>query len=113
MEQSAMRAAQELGAGAMSVVAYACLATSLVKGPAWNAEIAARIKAVSGLPATTAATATLKALRSFGVKSVGIANAYPPRLNDLVRGFVEAEGFTVAALESLGIENSLELWRLP
>lgn len=112
MEQSAMRAVGELSAGAMSVIAYACLATTLVKGRAWNNDIIEKIVAKSNLPATTAATATFEALRALNARRVAVANAYPPRLNVFVHDYIESEGFDAVSIESLGIENSLELWNL-
>jgi maleate isomerase len=112
MEESAMRAAGELGAGRMSLIAYACMATSLVKGPEWDQLIANRIQSQSGGAAITAAGATIAALRSVDASRVSLATAYPPRLNALVAGYFGSFGISVAAMETVDTGSSLELWRL-
>jgi maleate isomerase len=113
MQKSASRAVQELVAGGIGVIVYACLATSLVKGNEWTTALAAEIQATTGRQATTAAMATIEALRAVGGSRVAVAAPYPPRINELLAPFIEAAGLTVSAIKSLGMQNSLELWRIP
>jgi arylmalonate decarboxylase len=113
MERSAARAVQELHAGQIDVIAYACLATSLVKGRAWTEGVAAQVAAETGRRATTAATAMVHALHAVGASRIALASAYPDRIQVLLGPFFEAFGFDVRAVNSLRVENSLELWRIP
>lgn len=113
MEKSAARAVSELKAGQMDVIVYACLATSLVKGLPWTREVARQITAETGNPATTAATATLDALLSLGVQRVAIATPYTDRIQAFVPGFVAEFGLDLVATRNLGVQNSLELWKIP
>lgn len=113
MEKSAARAVQELHAGQMDVLAYACLATSLVKGREWTADVVSRIEQDTGRRATTAATAMVDALHAIGASRVALAAPYPDRINDLLAPFFRSFGLSVMSVRSLRVENSLELWRIP
>lgn len=113
MEKSAHRAVSELRAGQMSVIVYACLATSLVKGLAWTRDVAKGITAEAGCPATTAATATFEAVQALGARRVAIAAPYPDRIQALLPGFVADFGLDLVSTRNLGIQNSLELWKIP
>jgi hypothetical protein len=68
MERNAKRAVDELAATAVDVIAYACLSTSLAKGLGWSESFIEDVHRATRLPATTAATATMDALRALGVK---------------------------------------------
>lgn len=113
MEKSAARAVSELRAGQMSVIVYACLATSLVKGLGWTREVARGITTETGCPATTAATATFEALQALGAKRVAVATPYPDRIQALLPRFVAEFGLDLVSTRNLGIQNSLELWKIP
>jgi maleate cis-trans isomerase len=113
MEKSAGRAIEELKAGQMSVIIYACLATSLVKGPTWTREVARRIEVDTGCPGTTAATATFEALQALGTRRVAIATPYPDNIQSLLPAFVADFGLELVATRNLGIQNSLALWKIP
>jgi maleate cis-trans isomerase len=95
MVKSTDRAVAELGHGQMSVIAYACLATSLVKGLAWTREVARGITESAGCPATTAATATFEAVQA------------------LLPSIVAEFGLELVSTRNLGVQNSLELWKIP
>ena len=92
MEKSVARAVQELQAGRLNVIAYACLATSLVKGVEWDEAVRSRIESTTGVPSTTAAAATIAAVKATGATRIGIATPYPIRLGALVAPFFEACG---------------------
>jgi len=113
MEKSATRAFSELAAGQMSVMAYACLATSLVKGLDWTQAVASKVEHDTRHPATTAATATIEALKACGAQRVAVATPYVDRIHAYVVPFFEAMGLEVVAHRNLNVQNSLDLWRLP
>ncbi len=113
MEKSTARAVEELRAGQMTVIAYACLATSLVKGMEWTRGVAERIAADTGIPAFTAAAATFEAARALGARRVAVATPYPDHIQALLPAFVAQTGLELAATRNLGVRNSLELWKIP
>ncbi len=113
MEKSSAQAAGELGHGRMSVIAYACLATSLVKGVAWSRAVARQITADTGCAATTAATATLEALQALKVKQIAVVSPYPEHIQALLPAYFAQCGFDVVSTRNMGIQNSLELWKIP
>lgn len=113
MEKNAARAVSELARGGMSVIAYACLATSLVKGVEWTLAVGAKITADSGARATTAATATVEGLKALGASRVGIATPYPDRIQAYVAPFMESFGLKVVSTRNLDVQDSHTLWRLP
>jgi maleate isomerase len=111
MERNVTRAVKELDGGSMSVIAYACLATSLVKGKAWDDAIRAEIHATTGRPATTAAAATVAAVKTAGATRIGIATPYTKRIGALVAPFFESCGLAPLAVQNLEIEDSREIWK--
>src|SRR5262249_45631350 len=111
MEANVAQAIATLKAGRLSVIAYACLATSLVKGRGWDERIRASIENETGKPATTAAAATLGALNHVKARRIGIATPYPERIGALVAPFFMAAGFDIAAIRHLDTQDSVELWR--
>lgn len=113
MEEAALRAAEELKAGALDALSYACLATSLVKGPDWSAGLLAEVKSRFGLPACTAAGATIEALKAVGARRVAFATPYPERIHALVQPYMEASGLIVAGLANTRFPDSIEVCKAP
>ena len=113
MERNAARAVRELQPGGMSVIAYACLATSLVKGRDWDESIRADIVSVTGCPATTAATATIAAVKTAGATRIGIATPYTQRIGALVAPFFKSFGLEPLTVRNLDVQDSRTLWKTP
>ena len=113
MESNAARAVEELHAGGLDVIGYACLATSLVKGRDWSETYADAVRRETGLPATTAATATVEGLKAVGAGSVVLATPYPAHINDLVAPYIESFGIEVVAVENVDLGGSLEVCKAP
>lgn len=112
MVENSHRAIDELAAGDMSAFAYACLATSLVKGDGWTAGFQAEVEDKTGSPATTAATATIGALQSVGAERVALATPYPDTINDLLPALFGAADMDIVSLESVAVKDSLDVCRL-
>lgn len=113
MQKDTDGAVEELRAGQMSVIAYACLATSLVMGLGWTRNVAAQITAKTGMPATTAATATFEAARALGARRIAVASAYTDRIQALLPPFIAEIGLDLVSTRNMNVQNSLELWRIP
>lgn len=113
MQQAAMRACEELKAGALDVLSYACLATSLVQGPDWSAALVAEVRSRFGLPACTAAGATIAGLRAVGARRVAFATPYPERIHALVQPYMEASGLVVTGIANMRFADSIEVCKAP
>ena len=90
------------GAEAISV-----MGTSLTfyRGAAANRELQRAIRDATGLPATTMSSAVVNALRALGVKRVGLATAYTDDLNLRLESFLREEGFDIAAVQGLDMQD--------
>ena len=113
MVENSHRAVDELCVGDMSVIAYACLATSLVKGEDWTRTFEEITQAEKSLPAVTAANVTLMALQALGVSRVALATPYPDTINELLPSLFSSAGIEIVSLRNVIVEDSLEVCRLP
>jgi len=112
MERNAKRGVEELAATAVDVIAYACLSTSLAKGLGWSETFIEDVRRATGLPATTAATATMDALRELGVKRVAIGTPFPDSISVTVKPFFQKYGFRVVAEKNLNVSDEKEIGRI-
>jgi len=77
---------------------------SFVRGAGYDEEIVRRIEEKTGIPATTASTASIKALRKLGLKKLAVGAPYVKELTARLRQFLEANGFQVVNVKSLDLE---------
>ncbi len=85
------------------VILYGCTSATLTHGPAFDRELAERIKAESGAEIVTAAGALVHALQTLGVIRIGFASPYVSAINDMAIGFLAETGIeTVARSEVSG-----------
>lgn len=84
-----------------------------LKGVGSDQQIIAEIQKLTGKPASTSITAAMDGLRAHGAKRIAIASPYTEERNLVTKKFLEANGFEVAAVKSLGIVKNVELTRLP
>jgi maleate isomerase len=106
-------ASRELADGGASVVAFGCTTGSLIHGAGFDRELAGRMERATGVRATTTSTALLAALTAAGARTVALATPYVDELNELEVRFLEAGGFAVTAVRSLGIRSDPEIGRVP
>lgn len=88
---------------------FAATAPSSRNGIGYDRELVARIEAASGKPATTASTALLEALRALSAKSIVLGAPWSDAVNRTTAGFIEANGFSVLAQETLGLVDNLDI----
>jgi len=81
-------------------------------GPGYDKKIIEKVERVAGVPATTTATAVMKALNRFKAKKVNVATPYPDWINTQVKSFLEATGFEVLNIKGLGMELPNETAKL-
>lgn len=79
------------------VILYGCTSATLTHGPAFDRDLAARIRAESGAATVTAAGALVHALTTLGMTRIGFASPYVRAINDMAVGFLGETGFTTVA----------------
>jgi arylmalonate decarboxylase len=80
------------------------IGTSLTfyRGAEFNATLAEKMRATTGLPASTMSTAIVEGLRAVGARRLAVATAYTHDVNDLLTAFLLQEAFEVRSLETFG-----------
>ena len=63
-----------------------------------------RIQQASGIQTSAAQSAAVEALRLMGVERLAVATPFPDPFPALLKEFLEKSGFTVVALDNLGVE---------
>ncbi len=71
----------------------------LSRGAGFETELLAQAQSLTPVPVTTTTHAALAALRSLNVKRLVSLTTYHPWRNDMLRGFLSAQGFEVLAVE--------------
>jgi len=89
-----------------SCIAFGCTSGSFSRGKGYDQEIAKRITSAVGIPATTAANASVEALKKLGMKKVAVAAPYEDELCIRLRRYLRDYGFAVVSLEGLGLIGS-------
>jgi maleate cis-trans isomerase len=93
----------------VDVIVLAATAPSTRNGFGYDQELIKRIRAASGRPATTAATASIEALRALSAKSIVLGAPWSAAITQTAAAFMEANGIKVLAQETLGIVPNLEI----
>jgi maleate isomerase len=96
----------------VDAIVLSATAPSTRMGKGYDLELCKRIEQVSGKPATTAATAMLKAFETLGIQRVALAAPWATTTNQSVAEFIEASGVHVVNQEAMGIVSNLEVGRL-
>jgi maleate cis-trans isomerase len=86
------------------VICYGCTGGGFIKGPGYDQEICAEIKATTGIPGTTTIVGVTDALRVLGISRLCVASPYEPWLNEKLRVFLQQSGFEVLAIAGLGTQ---------
>ena len=102
------QAAGRLAGRGAQAVAYGCTSGSYVLGPTGDAAIIQQMQAASGVPATTTSSAVVEALRTLGAQSVAVLSPHIDDLNARLHAYLEAAGFSVAAMVGLNLSCDIE-----
>ena len=82
----------------LNVVGFGCTSATMVLG---EAQVGARIReARPGIAFTTPVTGAFAAFRALQAQRIAVLTPYAPAVNEGIRAYVEAAGFTVAAMAS-------------
>jgi maleate isomerase len=112
------RCAEELGDADVDVVAYACLVAVMAQGPGAHTVVEDRLRTVlagtrsSAAPMTSSAGALVRTLTDLGLRRVAVVAPYLPALTELVVGYLEDSGISVADSVSLSVADNCAVGRL-
>lgn len=110
MDQVEGRAAvQSIATCRPHAVAYCCSGSSIVQGLKYDLELECEIAEATGVPATTATQAMLRAMQAMGVHRIAIASPYTETIERAEQAFFEPAGLKVVSSACLGIESSFHL----
>ncbi len=94
----------------LDVVGFGCTSATMVLG---EETIGARIRqARPGIAFTTPVTGAFAAFRALGAERIAVLTPYSDEVNDGIRRYIEARGFTVAALGSFNEEDDRRVARI-
>ncbi len=88
------------------VILYGCTSATLIHGPAFDRDLAARIRADSGAETVTAAGALVHALTTMGARRIGFASPYVTAINDKAVEFLGKMGFET--IQRSEVEETLD-----
>ena len=91
-----------------SLLVYACTAGSMLID---EAALCRHMTARAARPAITTTGAILAALQALGIRRLAVATPYVQALNDHERHYFDGHGFTVTAVEGLGIGETPDEYR--
>lgn len=98
MNRDVESGAKYLGTAKVHVVAYGCVAGSMINGAEGDRKMLAAIEREAGAPAVATMPATFEALRAFGAKRISVATPYAPSKNAQLKEYLEKQGFEVLSI---------------
>lgn len=113
MEEESDRAMHELTTARVHALAFCDMGIALVMEEGWGEKRIARIKEVSGLPATTGALAMLDALKALNVNRIAVVTPYPESLHVRAGPFFERHGHPCTSDANLPISDPAEVGKVP
>ena len=109
---NAIGAAAALDQAELDVVVHGHTASSYVAGIQGDIELARRIGEAARAQGMTAAEAAVRCLRSLGAHRLWLAAPYPHATTKTSADFMMAQGFEVASLECLGVDQATNLKKI-
>lgn len=85
-------------------VLYGCTSATLTHGPAFDADLAEKIRARSGAHCITAAGALTGALKALGITRAGFSSPYLGEINEQAMGFLADNGVETVKCADIGRE---------
>ena len=91
----------------LDVVAYGCTSGAMVIG---EDRVAERIRAARpDVAVTTPITAAMAGMKALGAKRIALLTPYIDRINQMMRGYIEARGIGVPVMGSFNNDNDNEV----
>lgn len=100
--------AELLADAKVDLIAFNCTAGSLAEGKGHDQNIVRTIESLTGIKATTTATAIVEALHSIDSKRIVLITPYVEEVNEVEIQFLHEHGIEVVANVGLGISDPYE-----
>jgi maleate isomerase len=97
-------AAELLSHAKVQAICHGCTASGFLKSPDGDLAQESELTRASGIPTVTSSASIVRGLRALGATRVSVASPYEPWLNERLKGYLEAAGFTVVAIKGLGTQ---------
>jgi maleate isomerase len=94
-------------------IVYACVASSVVQGDAYDRHLIAHMQNISGRPCESSAGASVAALKAVKAKRIAVVSPYDQEVDSAEHAFLRAYGFDITKTEHFGVKNSFELADVP
>lgn len=101
--------ARELRAAGAEAISLMGTSISFYRGPEFTESLRAAMHEATGVPCTTMSHAIVAALRALGMRRVAVATSYIDELNDKLVAYLAHSGFTVTAIEGMGLTGVREI----
>jgi maleate isomerase len=116
MDAESDRCALELSDAQVDVLGYACLVAIMAMGHGYHRQAQARLSAQTAhnqapAPVITSAGALVQALKVMRARKIALVAPYMRPLTELVKDYIQAEGFDVVDWRALEIADNLEVGR--
>jgi arylmalonate decarboxylase len=121
MAEDTEAATQRIMSARPDVIAFGCTTGSVLKGIGWDQELISRIEKVAKVPATTTATAVIRAMQHLNIKRISLGSPYNDALNEIEVDFFNKSGIevtkvkgldlTVKEMDEISLERVVELAR--
>lgn len=98
---SAVATAKQFANAPIRALAFACTGASYLAGREREAALLAELSAQLGVPAFTAASAVVDALRVLGARRIALASPYPPALSQSSLAYWSSQGLEVLEVASV------------
>jgi maleate isomerase len=108
-ESGGMQAVRQIAHCRPHSIAYACTASSIVGGHAFDARIRDEIRRLTGAAATTATDSIFAACRALGLRRVTAVSPYTEAVDLAERRFFAEGGIDIIAGDHLGITDGFAL----
>jgi maleate isomerase len=95
----------------LDVMVFGCTSGSMAIGPERVAAAVHRSR--PGIPVTDPVSAGLKGLKALGARRIALLTPYPDAVNEVVAGYVGAQGFEIAERASFKQPNDPAIARVP
>ncbi|HEY8579440.1 MAG TPA: aspartate/glutamate racemase family protein [Beijerinckiaceae bacterium] len=96
-------AAEALAREGVDAIMVVGTSLTFYRGPQFNEDLQAEIRARTGLPVSTMSTAIVDGLKAVGARRLAVATAYSQVVNDKLAELLAFHGFEVGALRCFGI----------
>ncbi|MBM3596951.1 MAG: decarboxylase [Alphaproteobacteria bacterium] len=95
------RAAEDVAQAQVDVVIQCCAPGTFTQGPGTDEKVIARLKKITGKPATTMHQATIDAMKALGMKRIAMSTAYRDDFNKDMQADLIRRGFKILSVVGL------------